>query len=494
MRKRFEKPQKYLAREISEGLGKMPPQAVDLEVTILGACMLERFAVQQVIDILHADDFYSETHRTIYGAILALYRKEWPVDMRTVVNQLREVGQLELVGGAYYVAEITSGVSSAANVEYHARVVIEMSMKRQLIMMSSQIQHDAYEDTTDIFEALDASQAQLDAITGKYVRNSAKPARQLYEESIQSIIKAQQQQGVVGIPTGYLALDRLVGGWLAPDLIIIAARPSMGKSALVGNITLNAALQFLIPVGIFSLEMAGKQFMDRMIACLSEVNLEHIIRGTVTDLEFTRIDHMSGKLSTAPIFIDDTPAITILELRAKARRMVFQDGVQIIIVDYLQLMRGESNGNREQEVSSISRALKSLAKELNIPVIALSQLSRGVETRGGDKRPQLSDLRESGSIEQDADIVMFLYRAEYYKITQYEDGTPTQGTMEVIVAKHRNGRCDTELLKFIGQYSKITDFDSLPRQLPIQTERSYKDRQAERQLRLEDEPPEQKPF
>lgn len=480
--------QKLIPRELADGLSKMPPNVLELEETVLGACMLERFAVQQVIDILHADDFYSESHRIIYTAILSLYRKDQPVDMRTVVNQLRETGHLEIVGGAYYIAELTSKVSTAANIEYHSRVVIEMSMKRQMIQLASQIQYNAYEDTTDIFEELDKAQAELDGITGKYIRNSAKPAQQLFDESIQSLLAAQKQQGVVGIPTGYLALDRLVGGWLSPDLIIVAARPSMGKSALVGNIALNAAIQFKTPVGIFSLEMSGKQFMDRMIACVAEVNLERIIRATLSDLEFTRISHTTVALSKAPIFIDDTPAITILELRAKARRLVFQNGVKIIIVDYLQLMRGDGGGNREQEVSSISRALKSLAKELNVPVIALSQLSRGVETRGGDKRPQLSDLRESGSIEQDADIVMFLYRAEYYKITQYEDGSPTQGTMEIIVAKHRNGRCDTEQLKFIGQYSKIADFDSMPRSLPaMQPEKSFKDRQVERQTRLDDE-------
>jgi replicative DNA helicase len=463
-------------------LGKVPPQALELEVAVLGAMMLERDALQQVVDILAPEDFYDASHKDIYQAIIDLYRDSSPVDMRTVVNQLRKNGTLEKVGNSFRIAEITSLVSSAANIEYHARYVAEMSMKRKLIIASSEVQTLCYEDTSDPFELLDGVQATIDGITVKHIRRTAEPAAKVYEASIEQHQAARAMKGLVGVPSGYTTLDRLTGGWKEPDLIIIAARPSMGKSAVAGAIVRNAAIDFKKPVALFSLEMSSKQFMDRMISSESEVDLEKIIHGTTNDQEFAVMMQKGGRISSAPIFIDDTAAITIMELRAKCRRLKAEHNIELIVVDYLQLMRGDDSGNREQEIASISRGLKVIAKELKIPVIALSQLSRAVETRGGEKRPQLSDLRESGAIEQDADMVIFLYRAEYYKIYEYEDGTSSLGIMEVIVAKSRNGACDSVRLRFIGRYCKIMDFDQPMVQVnppPMRSvEISYRDRQV----------------
>jgi replicative DNA helicase len=454
-----EKQNKLLSRDISESLGKLPPQALDLEEAVLGALMLEKDALTKVLGMLRPEDFYSEAHNEIFQAIIDLFKGSEPVDMRTVVNQLRKTAKIDMVGGAYYIAELTSKVSSGANVEYHGRVIAEMAIKRKLIEIASQIHHDAYEDTTDVFELMDKTQGSMDEINGHYVRKREQSAKQVFQEVIDIMVHAMKHGALVGVPSGYTTLDRITGGWRKPDLIIVAARPSMGKTAFVGCIAKNLGVRFKKPVAIFSLEMSSQQLMQRMISCETGIELDKIIKGTLEEHEWTALVHKTNELSRAPIYIDDTPALTILELRAKCRRMKAEHGIELVVVDYLQLMRGDNSGNREQEIASISRALKAIAKELDIPVIALSQLSRAVETRGGDKRPQLSDLRESGSIEADADIVAFLYRAEYYKITVYEDGMPTAGTMEVIIAKNRNGACDTVMLKFIGKYSMVTDFD-----------------------------------
>lgn len=795
------KPNRLLPRDISESLGKLPPQALDLEEAVLGALMLEKGALNAVVEFLKPEHFYSEAHREIYQSIIQLFKGSEPVDMRTVVNQLRKDGKLELVGGAYYIAELTSKVSSAANMEYHARVIIEMAIKRDLIKIASQVHQDAYEDTTDVFELLDKTEQSIFAISDSNLRKNYDNMRNLMYRAIQELQKLKEHKdGLTGVPSGFTSLDRMTSGWQPSDLVIIAARPGMGKclgkgtkvllyngtllnvedvkvgdllmgddstprtvlslargrenmywihqnhgisyrvneshilslkrsrnegphkhgdvlnievrdyllkankfksnykgykvpvlfeeqsipvdpyflglwlgdgnsrdvritntdpevidflndyaheleltlvqskqkdrapsygitnggkgystdslqgtlrelgilenkhipdvylinstqnrlnllaglidsdgyyseefhvfeivqkrkdlaqqikllcdtlgfkTSLVskkatlaernyetevyrvrisGNIEIiptqverkkarsriaeidwrhtgitvefdkeddyygfeidgnrlflledmtvthntafvvsamrNAAIDFKRPVAIFSLEMASVQLVNRMISAEAELEGEKIRRGQLADFEWQQLVHKTNRLSSAPIFIDDTPALTILELRAKCRRLKAEHNIELIIVDYLQLMRGDSAGNREQEIASISRALKGIAKELAVPVLALSQLSRGVETRGGDKRPQLSDLRESGSIEQDADIVMFLYRPEYYKITVDEEGMPTQGMGEVIIAKHRNGSTGTVKLKFIGKYTKFADFDA----------------------------------
>jgi replicative DNA helicase len=455
------KSNKLIPRDISESLGKLPPQALDLEEAVLGALMLEKQALNAVVEFLKPEHFYAEAHQEIYGAIIELFKSSEPVDMRTVVNQLRKNAKLELVGGAYYIAELTAKVSSAANIEYHARVVIEMAIKRDLIKIASQIHQDAYEDTTDVFELLDKTEQSIFEISDSNLRKNYDNMKNLMYRAIQELQKLKEHKdGLTGVPTGFSALDRMTSGWQNSDLVIIAARPGMGKTAFVVSAMRNAAVEFKRPVAIFSLEMASVQLVNRMISAEAELDSEKIKKGQLLDHEWQQLVHKTNRLSAAPIFIDDTPALSILELRAKCRRLKAEHNIELIIIDYLQLMRGDSAGNREQEIASISRALKGIAKELSVPVIALSQLSRGVETRGGDKRPQLSDLRESGSIEQDADIVMFLYRPEYYKITVDEEGMPTQGMGEVIISKHRNGSTGTVKLKFIGKYTKFADFDA----------------------------------
>ena len=455
------KSNKLVPRDISESLGKLPPQARDLEEAVLGALMLEKNALNAVVEFLKPEHFYADAHREIYQAIIDLFKASEPVDMRTVVNQLRKNAKLELVGGAYVIAELTAKVSSAANIEYHARVIIEMAIKRDLIQIASQIHHDAYEDTTDVFELLDKTEQSVFEISDSNLRKNYDNMRNLMARAIQELqVLKDHKDGLTGVPSGFTALDRITSGWQKSDLVIIAARPGMGKTAFVVSALRNAAVDFKIPVAIFSLEMASVQLVNRMISAEAELEGEKIKKGNLADHEWAQLVHKTSRLSSAPIFIDDTPALSILELRAKCRRLKAEHNVQLIVIDYLQLMRGEQGGNREQEIASISRALKGIAKELNVTVLALSQLSRGVETRGGDKRPQLSDLRESGSIEQDADIVMFLYRPEYYKITVDEDGMPTQGMGEVIVAKHRNGSTGTAKLKFVGKFTKFADFDA----------------------------------
>jgi replicative DNA helicase len=457
------KSNKLIPRDISESLGKLPPQALDLEEAVLGALMLEKNALNAVVEFLKPEHFYKEAHQEIYTAILTLFKASEPVDMRTVVHQLRKNAKLELIegNGAYYIAELTSKVSSAANIEYHARVIIEMAIKRNLIEIASQIHHDAYEDTTDVFELLDKTEQSVFEISDSNLRKNYDNMRNLMARAIQELQQLKDHKdGLTGVPSGFTALDRMTSGWQKSDLVIIAARPGMGKTAFVVSALRNAAVDFKLPVAIFSLEMASIQLVNRMISAEAELDSEKIKRGNLADHEWTQLVHKTSRLSSAPVFIDDTPALTILELRAKCRRLKAEHGIQLIVIDYLQLMRGDNAGNREQEIASISRALKGIAKELSVPVLALSQLSRSVETRGGDKKPQLADLRESGSIEQDADIVMFLYRPEYYKITVDEEGLPTAGMGEVIIAKHRNGSTGSVKLKFIGKYTKFADFDA----------------------------------
>ncbi len=459
-------PRRISVSELSGQLGKLPPQAVEVEEAVLGALMLERDALSTVIDILKAESFYKDAHQKIYEAIVQLFNNSEPVDLKTVVHQLRKSGTLEAVGGAYYIAELTSKVNSAANIEYHARIIAEQSIKRELIRISSEIQHDAYEDTTDVFQLLDRAEQSLFDVSESHIRKNYDKMSALLGLAIQEIEdRKNKEDGLTGVPSGFTALDRVTSGWQPSDLVIIAARPGMGKTAFVLSALRNAAIDFKKPVAIFSLEMSSVQLVNRLISAEAELESEKIKRGDLADYEWEQLLHKTAKLSDAPIFIDDTPGLSILELRAKCRRLVAQHGVSLIIIDYLQLMTGDTTknagGNREQEIASISRALKGIAKELNVPVLALSQLSRAVETRGGDKKPQLSDLRESGSIEQDADMVMFLYRPEYYGITQDEEGMPLNGTGEVIIAKHRNGRLENVQLKFIGKFTKFTDLDDL---------------------------------
>jgi replicative DNA helicase len=446
-----------------EGIGRVPPQAIELEEAVLGALMLEKDALTAVIDILKPASFYKKGHGLIYEAIRTLFNESQPIDLLTVTNQLRKDGTLEEVGGAYAVTTLTTKVNSAANVEYHARIITEMAIKRELIRVSGEIQLDAFEDTTDVFELLDRTESALFEISEQNIRKNYEDMKTIMHEALNELeARKEHKDGLTGVPTGFSALDRVTSGWQKSDLIILAARPGMGKTAFVVSALRNAAVDFNRSVAIFSLEMSSVQLVNRLISAEAELEGDKIKKGNLAEYEWQQLIHKTQKITNAPIFIDDTPALTILELRAKCRRLKSQHNIELIVVDYLQLMSGDSSrggGNREQEIASISRALKGLAKELEVPVIALSQLSRAVETRGGDKKPQLSDLRESGSIEQDADIVMFLYRPEYYNITEDEQGMPTTGVGQIIIAKHRNGSLESVNLKFIGKFTKFTDLD-----------------------------------
>ncbi|MBC7449517.1 MAG: replicative DNA helicase [Hymenobacteraceae bacterium] len=448
--------------------GKLPPQALELETAVLGALMLEKDALTTVSDILKPGSFYKEAHKLIYTAIQDLFDDSEPIDMLTVMTRLRQKGELELVGGPAYLHGLTSKVTSAANIEFHARIVTENAIKRELISMASQILTAAYEDTTDVFDLLDQTEKILYEVSESNIRSNYEDMQSLLGKAIKELeAKKDQKDGLTGVPSGMAALDAVTSGWQRSDLVIIAARPAMGKTAFVLSALRNAAVDHGKPVAIFSLEMSNIQLVNRLISAEAELESEKIKKGNLAEHEWAQLNHKIARLSEAPIYIDDTPGLSIRELRTKCRRLKQRAKIQLIIIDYLQLMSGNASekggfgGNREQEIASISRALKGIAKELDVPVIALSQLSRKVEERPGDKRPQLSDLRESGSIEQDADMVMFLYRPEYYKIETYEDGEPTKNVGEVIIAKHRNGSLDTVKLGFIGKFTKFCDLESV---------------------------------
>jgi len=451
------------ALQAVDKLAKLPPQALDIEESVLGALMLEKDALTTVIDILKPESFYKETHQEIYRAIVQLFNDAAPIDLRTVVNQLRKNDKLTFVGGSYYITSLTTRVSSASNIEFHARAIVEYAIKRELIAIATEMQKNAYKDTQDIFELLDQAEQALFEVTDSNIRKNYSHMRSLMGEAFKSLeTKRQQKDGLTGIPSGFTGLDRVTAGWQRAELVIVAARPGMGKTAFLLSALRNAAVDHGYPVAIFSLEMASLQLVNRLISAEAALEGEKIKKGNLADHEWEQLIHKTSRLSQAAIYIDDTPALSVFELRAKCRRLKAKHDIQLIAVDYLQLMSGESikgAGNREQEIASISRSLKSIAKELNVPVIVGSQLSRAVETRGGNKRPQLSDLRESGSIEQDADMVLFLYRPEYYGMTEDEEGNPTQGMAEVIVAKHRNGSLDSVVLKFVGKYTQFTDHE-----------------------------------
>jgi replicative DNA helicase len=452
---------------MSTGLvGKLPPQALDLEQAVLGALMLEKDALSSVIDILKPEVFYEERHQKIFESIRVLFERTSPVDILTVTAQLRQQGELEIIGGAYYITELTNRVASAANIEYHSRIIIQKYIQRELIRISTDTINHAYEDTSDVLDLLDKAEKNLFEIAQSNLRRDSRKMDDLVHEALKDIEALKDKKdGLTGVASGFTDLDRMTSGWQKSDLVIIAARPAMGKTAFVLTCARNAAVDFAKPVVVFSLEMSSVQLVNRLISGETQIEQEMIRKGTLEEWEWQQIHSKVGRLEQAPLIIDDTPALNIFEFRAKCRRLKSQHDIQLIIIDYLQLMHGKADGkggNREQEIGSISRALKSVAKELNVPVIALSQLSRAVESRpGGSKKPMLSDLRESGSIEQDADMVLFLYRPEYYGLTEDENGMPTQGVGEVIIAKHRNGETGTVRLKFVGKYVKFTDLDTI---------------------------------
>ncbi len=446
--------------------GKIPPQAVPLEEAVLGALLLEKDALLVVLDILRPPSFYVEAHQLIYAAIIKLFEKSLPVDLLTVTEALRSSGDLDKVGGPYKIVELTNRVSSSANIEYHARIIAQKHIQRELIRVSSGIIKEAYDDGVDVFDMLNNAEKGLFEITQDNLNRSYQPMGSVAAQLLKQLEGLKvKEDGLTGVPTGFIDLDKLTSGWQSSDLIIIAARPGMGKTSFVLSITKNAAKDFKKPVALFSLEMSNVQLVQRLVSMEAEVPGSKLRNGQLDAAEWKRLHKAIEDLSEVPIYLDDTPAINIFELRAKCRRLKMKHDIQLVIIDYLQLMSGapeggKSSGNREQEISSISRALKGMAKELNIPVIALSQLSRAVETRGGSKRPQLSDLRESGAIEQDADIVSFIYRPEYYQILEDEEGNSVKNMAEVIIAKHRNGALETVKLEFTSQFARFGNWNS----------------------------------
>lgn len=460
---------------ISLEKGKIPPQALDLEEAVLGAMMIDKKGVDEVIDMLQADVFYKEAHKHIFDAISHLFKDSQPIDLLTVSAQLKKNGKLELAGGDFYLIQLTQKISSSAHIEFHSRIILQKFIQRSLIKISSEIIEDSYDETTDVFDLLDKAESKLYEVTQGNIKKSSETAKSLVLQAKKRIEEIGNKDGLSGIPTGFEKLDKVTSGWQPSDLIIIAARPGMGKTAFVLSMARNMAIDFNAPVALFSLEMSSVQLITRLISSETGLSSEKLRTGKLEKHEWEQLNTKVKDLEKAPLYIDDTPSLSIFDLRAKARRLSSQHGIKMVIVDYLQLMTagggGKGGGNREQEISTISRNLKALAKELNVPVIALSQLSRAVETRGSSKRPLLSDLRESGAIEQDADIVSFIYRPEYYKIDEWDDDehTPTEGQAEFIIAKHRNGSLENIRLKFVGNLGKfdnLEEFNGLYDDLP----------------------------
>lgn len=445
-----------------QDIGKMPPQSIDAEESVLGAAMLETQCVNLLSDILKPKSFYKESHELIFESILRLSKSNQPVDIVTVTQDLKKAGKLDIVGGAYYISQLTSKVGSSANSEFHARIIQQKFIQREIIRISSEAIREAYKETSDCFDILDSIEGELTAINRDFEIGKVQHISTLWEEAKTHNEALLTKKGITGVPSSYDNIDKLTGGWQPSDLIIIAARPAMGKTSLAVNFARNASVEFNIPGVIFSLEMASRQLATRILSLESRVKITEFMRRGIMPDQMILVESDCKRLIDSPLYFDDTPAITLNELRSKSRKLKREKNIGYIVVDYLQLMSGEKtgnrSGNREQEISSISRGLKSLAKELNVPVIALSQLSREPEKRI-DKRPQLSDLRESGAIEQDADIVVFIHRPEYYGIMEYEGGIPTNGIAEIIFAKHRNGSTGTEKLRFIDRLTKFENLE-----------------------------------
>jgi replicative DNA helicase len=447
--------------QINAQYGKLPPQAVDVEEAVLGALMLERDAYVTIADLIDTGSFYKEEHQKIFDAIKTLSAAEKPIDLLMVTQELKDRDQLNVVGGPGYIVQLTSRVASAAHIDFHARIIAQKFIQRELIRVSTEIQTKSYDDTMDVDDLLDFSESCLFQVAEGNIKKETRPIKPVLHEAIKQIEKARKQKdGLSGCPSGFTGVDRVTSGWQRTDLVIIAARPAMGKTAFVLTMARNIAVDHNRPVAFFSLEMSSLQLVNRLISAETELGGEKIKTGKLEDYEWTQLNQRIKSLDNAPLFIDDTPALSIFEFRAKCRRLKMQHNIELVIVDYLQLMTAgsDSRGSREQEVSLISRSLKAIAKELDIPIIALSQLSRAVESREG-KRPQLSDLRESGALEQDADIVCFIHRPEYFGITEDESGNSLLGIGELIIAKHRNGATADVHLRFKKELAKFMDLE-----------------------------------
>ncbi len=451
------------ARPVDE-YGHLQPQAPELEAAVLGALMIERDAYSQVSEILRPESFYEHSHQLIYQAITTLALQQKPIDILTVAEQLKSTGDLEQAGGAFYITQLSGKVASSAHVEYHARIIAQKYLARELISFSSSIQTKAFDETQDVDDLMQEAEGNLFEISQQNMKKDYTQINPVIQEAYEMLQKAAaRSDGLSGLQSGFAGLDKMTSGWQNSDLVIIAARPAMGKTAFVLSMAKNIAVNDKVPVALFSLEMSNVQLVNRLIVNVCEIPGEKIKSGQLAPYEWGQLDYKIKELYDAPLFVDDTPSLSVFELRTKARRLVREHGVRIIIIDYLQLMNasGMSFGSRQEEVSTISRSLKGLAKELNIPIIALSQLNRGVESREGidGKRPQLSDLRESGAIEQDADMVCFIHRPEYYKIFQDEKGNDLHGMAEIIIAKHRNGAVGDILLRFRSEYARFQNPD-----------------------------------
>jgi replicative DNA helicase len=444
--------------------GRVQPQARDMEEAVLGALMLEKDAYFAVSEILKPESFYEKAHELIYQSIVDLAVSQRPIDMLTVTEQLRREGNLEAVGGPSYLSELTEKVAGSAHLEYHSRIIAGKFLARELIRYTGAVQWKAFEQTVDIEELMQEAEGELFRISQRNIKNEATQINPIIKEARDLLQKAAAQKGgLSGLPSGFTELDRITHGWQNSDLVIIAARPAMGKTAFVLSMAKNMAVGQDIPVAMFSLEMSNVQLVNRLIVNVCEIPGEKIKSGQLAPFEWEQFDYKINDLYDAKIYVDDTPSLSVFELRTKARRLVREHGVKCLFIDYLQLMNasGMNFGSREQEVSMISRSLKGLAKELNIPVIALSQLNRGVENRQGNegKRPHLADLRESGAIEQDADMVCFIHRPEYYKIFEDDKGNSLIGLAEIIVAKHRNGATGDIRLRFKSEFAKFMNVD-----------------------------------
>ena len=457
--------------------GRIPPQAVEIEEAVLGAMLIEHEAATIALQMLKSDDFYKPAHKHIFDTLFDLYERDNPLDLITVENELRDKNLLDQVGGGGYLADLTRSVSSAASIDYHAQIISEKAIKRNLILNCNEIIKNAYDTTSDAYDVLDSAEQQIFDISNSKSRAQSTKIGDILKDTLAYLEDLRgKPAGVTGVPSG-LDVDTYTSGWQKGDLIIIAARPSMGKTAFTLTAARNAAMHpdenLQTNVALFSLEMSAQQLVQRFLTMEARINAQDARTGRLKDEDFKRLIDAASRLFTTNIFIDDSPSLSIMELRTKCRRLKSEHNIGLVVVDYLQLMTASSKdiGNREQEIATISRGLKALAKELDVPVIALAQLSRAVEQRGGDKRPQLSDLRESGSIEQDADVVCFLYRPEYYGITTTAEGESTNGLAELIIGKQRNGPVGSTRMYFVKEYArfeKLTRVQSDPMNNPGQ--------------------------
>ena len=448
------------AQPLDPSLGHLQPQALEIEKAVLGALMIDKDAYAIVCEILRPESFYEPRNQMVYTAIRDLSMDEKPVDMLTVADQLAKSGKLEQVGGPGYIAELSSGVATSANIEYHANIIAQKSLARQLISFASAIQTKAFDETIDVEDLMQEAEGSLFELSQHNMKKDYTAIDPVIAQAVKGIQDAAKNtDGLTGVSTGYFKLDDITSGWQASDLVIIAGRPAMGKTSFALSMAKNIAADLRIPMAFFSLEMSNVQLVNRLISNACEIQGSKILNGQLQRDEWERLDKNINNLLGAPLYVDDTPGLSVFELRTKARRLVREHGIKLIMIDYLQLMNanGMRFSSRQEEVSTISRSLKGLAKELNIPILALSQLNRGVESREGleGKRPQLSDLRESGAIEQDADMVLFVHRPEYYHIYQDDNGRDLHGMAQIIIAKHRKGATGDVLLTFRGEYTRF---------------------------------------